>query len=71
MIPLKNQYYVTIETVKEVPNNIENFTNFISTKRQSIVHLKDYKSAVDMVTIMTRDIDLKDKDEIIIKIVRI
>lgn len=71
MIPLENKYYAAVEFSKEVLNNIENFTNTISTKRQSIVHLENYESAIDMINIMTRDIDLKDSDEIIIKIVRI
>ena len=66
----KKCYNVVVESIREVPNEIENFTNVISTKRQSIVRMEDYESAMDMINIMTRDIDLKDSDEIIIKIVR-
>ena len=67
---LKNHYNVVIELLKEKPNKIENYTNYISTKMQSIVSLADYESALDMIQIMTKGIDLKDFDEINIRIVR-
>lgn len=66
----KKCYHVEVKLIREVPNKNENYTNIISTTRQSIVRMEDYESAKDMINIMTRDIDLKDSDEIIIKIVR-